>query len=104
MKDAAWIDTLREQKNLENFYSDKFVERILKGDENFCLKGRDKLHKEMQWIDEKDKTGYTFAFLDNLAIQPARQSKEDNIFGNNKEENLGESKMNHTIMRESSMI
>lgn len=74
MKDAIWVDTLRAEKSLDNFYSDKFVERILKDQDNFCLKGKDKLQKEMQWIDEKDRAGYTFAFLDNLAIT-AKQSK-----------------------------
>jgi hypothetical protein len=36
------------------------------------LKGRDKLEKEMNWIDEKDKQGYTFAFLDSLNIKVSK--------------------------------
>lgn len=53
------------------------MEKILKDNENFRLKGKDKLQKELQWIDEKDRAGYTFAFLDNLAIQSNKQSSKD---------------------------
>ena len=53
------------------------MEKILKDNENFRLKGKDKLQKELQWIDEKDRAGYTFTFLDNLAIQSNKQSSKD---------------------------
>ena len=72
VKDALWIDTLRTGKSIENFYSEKFVEKIVKDSENFAIKGRDKLQLEMQWIDEKDRAGYSFAFMDSLAIKPAK--------------------------------
>jgi hypothetical protein len=62
---------------LNNFYNDKFVERILKDNEKLCLKGKEKLQKELQWIDDKDRAGYTFAFLDNLAIQSNKHSSKD---------------------------
>ena len=69
---------------------------------DFCLKGNDKLQKEMDWIDEKDRAGYTFAFLNNLAIQSNKQSCKDDSTTGNKDENMGESKLNRTFMRDDS--
>lgn len=88
---------------MENFYSDKFVERILKDNENFCLKGKEKLQREMQWIDDKDKSGYTFAFLDNLTIGSGKQNMDENA-SMNKDENMTESRLNWTLKRDESMV
>lgn len=30
MKDAVWVETLRGQKNVDNFYNDKYVQKVLK--------------------------------------------------------------------------
>lgn len=54
----------------------------MKDSESFVVRGRDKLQKEMQWIDEKDRAGYTFAFMDSLAIKPSRQTAEDKVTRN----------------------
>lgn len=54
----------------------------------------------MQWIDEKDKSGYTFAFLDNLTIKPGKFNRDQKTIS--KEEKLGQSSVNRVIMRDSS--
>ena len=35
---------------------------------SFSLKGKDKLKKQMQWIDEKDRHGYAFVFVDGFGM------------------------------------
>ncbi len=50
-QDKVWVDTLRTDKNVENYYNDKFVQKVISDTQGFCLKGSDKLQKEMQWID-----------------------------------------------------
>lgn len=75
----------------------------MKDNEKFCLKGKEKLQREMQWIDDKDKSGYTFAFLDNLTIGSGKQNREDNGIIN-KDENMSESRLNRTLKRGESMM
>ncbi len=75
----------------------------MKDNENFCLKGKEKLQKEMQWIDDKDKSGYTFAFLENLTIGSGKQKRDENA-SMSKDENISESRMNRTWKRDESMV
>lgn len=101
-----WEDTLRTEKNVRNYYEDKFVEKIVKNNEGFSLKGKDKLQREMEWIEQKDRAGYTFAFMsgDNQRESVNNRLSKDDKTVMGKEDNLRDSQVNRSVINNRSEL
>lgn len=43
----------------------------------FGIKGKAKYQKEMQWIDDKEKAGYSFAFIEGWMSKRSVNGKDN---------------------------